>query len=143
SARRSENAWRKTNRSISQSFSGLQSAALRATASIAAFTYAANRVVRIADSYTNIENRLRSIGQAGDEAGEKLLAAAIRSRSGIESMATGVARFQKSTGDSFETSIRRIETLNKLLVVTGSTTAEVNSVMTQFSQALTSGNLAG
>lgn len=143
SARRSENAWRKTNRSISQSFSGLQSAALRATASIAAFTYAANRVTRIADSYTNIENRLRSIGQAGDEAGEKLLAAAIRSRSGIEDMATGVARFHKSTGDSYDTTIRRIETLNKLLLVTGSTTAEANSVMLQFSQALSSGNLAG
>lgn len=143
SAQRSENAWRRTNRSLSQSFSGISSAALRAAASVTAFAFAANRLTSVSDSYRTIENRLRSIGQTSDEAAEKLAAVAIRSRSPIEELATSVARIQKATGDGYDITLRRAETLNKLLAVGGATAQEASSVMTQLSQALTAGALQG
>lgn len=124
-------------------FSSISTKATAATASVIALGAALGKLNQYADSYKTIENRLGSIGQTSDEAAEKLLASAIRSRSAVEEMSTMVARLQKSTGDGYDETLRRAETLNKMLAVGGATTAEVSSVATQLTQALSSGVLQG
>ena len=124
-------------------FQGLSKSAVAATAKVLGLAAAMTKLTQFANDYTTIENRLRSIGQFSDDAAEKLLNASIRSRSAVTEMSTAVARIQKATGDGFDQTIRRVETLNKLLAVGGSTTAEQISVMTQLSQALSSGTLQG
>lgn len=124
-------------------FAGLSKSAVAATAKVLGLAAAMTKLTQFANDYTTVENRLRSIGQFSDDAAEKLLAASMRSRSAVTEMSTAVARIQKATGDGFDQTIRRVETLNKLLAVGGSTTAEQISVMTQLSQALSSGTLQG
>ena len=124
-------------------FAGISRSAIGAAAGIAGLGAAMNKVRTSTDSFKTIENRLRSIGQESDEAFNKLLAVAVRSRTPIEELSTSVARIQKATGDGYEATLRRAETLNKLLAVGGATAQEVSSVMTQLSQALTSGTLQG
>lgn len=124
-------------------FAGLSKSAVAATAKVLGLAAAMTKLTQFANDYTTVENRLRSIGQFSDDAAEKLLGASMRSRSAVTEMSTAVARIQKATGDGFDQTIRRVETLNKLLAVGGSTTAEQISVMTQLSQALSSGTLQG
>lgn len=117
--------------------------ATAAAASILSIGAAMNKVRTSTDGYKTIINQLRSIGQESDAAVDKLLAVAVRSRAPIEDLATSVARIQKATGDSYDVTLRRAETLNKILAVGGSTAAEVSSVVTQLSQALSAGALMG
>lgn len=124
-------------------FGGVSRSAIAAAASIAGLGVALNKVGSSTDSFKIIENQLRSIGQESDAAVDKLLSVAIRSRAPIEDLATAVARIQKATGDGYDETLRRVETLNKVLAVGGSTAAEVSSVVTQLSQALSGGVLQG
>lgn len=124
-------------------FTGMGRSALAAAAGVASLGVALNRIRTATDGYKTITNQLRSIGEESDSAVDKLLAVAIRSRAPIEDLATSVARIQKATGDGFEVTLRRAETLNKILAVGGATTAEVSSVVTQLSQALSAGALMG
>lgn len=117
--------------------------AAAAAASILGLGAALHKIRSSTDGFKTISNQLRSIGQDSDAAVSKLLSAAIRSRSSIEELATGVARIQKATGDGYDVTLRRVETLNKLLSVGGATAQEVSSVMIQLSQAFTSGELMG
>jgi tape measure domain-containing protein len=98
---------------------------------------------KLAEEYRQVENTLKAIGQTSDEAAEKLAAAAIRSGSGVADMGSTIMRVQKASNGGYDETIRRVETLNKLLTVGGASTAEQNSVATQLSQALSSGVLAG
>lgn len=124
-------------------FKGMSAAALSATTSVLSLGLAFSKLNQYTNSYVTIENRLRSIGEFSDEAGEKLLGAAIRARTAVEDMSTATARIQKATQADFETTLRRVETLNKLLAIGGATAGERGSVMLQLSQALTSGVLQG
>ena len=152
--RRMEQAGNRTNRQIVQqadraekgvtrSFRGVHAAAAATATGILAIVGSLKKLADYSQRYKIVENRLRSIGEYSDEAAEKLSAAAIRSRADLEDMATTVARIQKATGDGYDTTIRRVETLNKLLAVGGATASEVNSVVVQLSQALSSGVLQG
>ncbi len=127
----------------SRSFSNIGLAATRAASSVVALALAMGKLALSSQSYKVIENRLRSLGEYSDEAAEKLASAAIRSRAPLEDMAGTVARIQKATGDGYDETIRRVETLNKLMAVGGATASEVNSVVVQLSQALSSGVLQG
>lgn len=124
-------------------FGGVSRSAIAAAASVAGLGVAINKMRSATDAFKVIENQLRSIGQSSDDATDKLLSSAIRSRASIEELSTGVARIQKATGDGYEVTLRRVETLNKLLSVGGATAQEVSSVMVQISQAFTSGELMG
>lgn len=124
-------------------FGGVSRSAIAAAASVAGLGVALNKVRTSTDSFKIIENQLRSIGQESDTAVDKLLSVAIRTRAPIEDLATAVARIQKATGDGYDATLRRVETLNKVLAVGGATAAEVSSVMTQLSQALSGGVLQG
>lgn len=133
----------RAERSVAKSFSGISTAAVTAVAKVAALGAALGKLSASSQSYKVIENRLRSLGEYSDEAAEKLASAAIRSRAPLEDMAGTVARIQKATGDGYDETIRRVETLNKLMAVGGATASEVNSVVVQLSQALSSGVLQG
>ena len=133
----------RAERSVARSFSGISASAVTAAAKVAALGAALGKLSANSQSYKVIENRLRSLGEYSDEAAEKLASAAIRSRAPLEDMAGTVARIQKATGDGYDETIRRVETLNKLMAVGGATASEVNSVVVQLSQALSSGVLQG
>lgn len=133
----------RAERSVARSFNGISASAVTAAAKVAALGAALGKLSANSQSYKVIENRLRSLGEYSDEAAEKLASAAIRSRAPLEDMAGTVARIQKATGDGYDETIRRVETLNKLMAVGGATASEVNSVVVQLSQALSSGVLQG
>lgn len=133
----------RAERSVTKSFNGISTAAVTAAAKVAALGAALGKLTANSQSYKSVENRLRSLGEYSDEAAEKLASAAIRSRAPLEDMAGTVARIQKATGDGYDETIRRVETLNKLMAVGGATASEVNSVVVQLSQALSSGVLQG
>lgn len=142
SADRIENTYGKMTRNVGAGFQRLVGPAV-ALAGIASLTQLAQKAHKLAEEYRGVENTLRSIGQAGDEAAEKLAGAAIRSGSNFQDMAATVARIQKATNAGYDETTRRVETLNKLLSVGGASGAEVNSVSLQLSQALSSGTLQG
>lgn len=133
----------RAERRVSASFDGIGRSAMVARAKVAALAASFVKLTANSQSYKVVENRLRSLGEYSDDAAEKLAASAIRSRASLEDMAGTVARIQKATGDGYDETIRRVETLNKLMAVGGATAAEVNSVVIQLSQALSSGVLQG
>lgn len=97
------------------------------------------------DTTTQIRNGLRGIGQDSDENFQKVYLAATRSMGGLESFLQTAVRIHKVLGDtqSFDQTIRQVETLNKLMALGGRSTAERQSTLLQFAQALQSGVLQG
>tara|TARA_R110002049_G_scaffold10127_1_gene50165 strand:- start:128964 stop:131456 length:2493 start_codon:yes stop_codon:yes gene_type:complete len=114
-----------------------------AIAGIASVTQLGRKVQDLAEEYRGVENTLKAIGQTGDVAVEKLAGAAIRSGADLSGMGQTIMRIQKATNGGYDETIRRVETLNKLLTVGGASTSEQNSVSLQLSQALSSGVLQG
>ncbi len=96
-----------------------------------------------AEGWRDLERRLVSIGETSEEAQRALVALSLRTRSSIRGTAQAVQRLSKSTGDDFETTTRRVETLQKLLASAGSSGSERASVSIQLGQALQSGVLSG
>lgn len=154
SAKRAEDAFAKANGGITsstrraadgatRSLGNIGNAATGAVGKVLALALALGKLTMNAQSYTAIENRLRALGQTSDDAVEKLAGAALRSRAPLEEMAGTVSRIQKATGDGYDETIRRVETLNKLMALGGATAAETSSVVVQLSQALSSGSLQG
>lgn len=141
-AKKIETTYSQMGNNIGAVFSRL-AGPLMMVAGVAGVVELTKKLGTLSESYTNVSNTLRSVGQYSDEAAEKLAAAAMRSRSGIEDMAQSVARVQKASNGGYDETIRRVETINKMLTVGGATTAEVSSVVTQLGQALSSGTLAG
>lgn len=106
-------------------------------------------ITSLADSYTLLGNRIRSSTKSPQEF-EKVMAeipqVAARSRASLNSIAQGFQAFSGATevmGLTSDTVLRMTETLQKSLVVSGSTTAEAASTMTQYGQALRKGKLDG
>lgn len=133
----------RAERGVTSSFKGMAAGAAVAVAGVVSVLAALNKLGTYAQNYRQVENRLRSLGEYSDDAAERLTAAALRSRTDLTAMADGVARVQKATGAGYDETIRRVETLNKLMTMGGSSGAEVSSVMIQLSQALSSGILQG
>lgn len=142
SARKIENTYSRMTANVGASFSKMLGPAMALTG-IATLGQLSRKARELAEDYRGVENTLRSLGQTSDEAAEKLAGAAIRSGSDLADMGQTVMRIAKATGDEYDVTVRRVETLNKLLTVGGASAAEVNSVSLQLSQALNSGELAG
>lgn len=115
-------------------------AGVAVTAAIAAIGMATSRFT---DPYRAVRNQLRAIGQESAGAADKLYAAASRSMAQATNFATTVSRIQKATGAGYDTTIRRVETLQKLMQIGGLDAATADGVVTQLSQALQSGVLQG
>lgn len=137
SAKRAENGIAASTKGMIAQVGKLRLAMLALAASTAGV------VTQFTDPFKQLETQLKSIGQASDEATNKLLAAAIRARGSVTDMAATVARVQKATGDGYDLTVRRVETLQKAMSMAGAATSEVNSVVVQLGQALQSGVLQG
>lgn len=99
------------------------------------------------DALTGIQNKIRSL--TGDYERQRAIQEALfdvadRTRTGVEATTDGFVRFSKAMTDaSDEEVLRFVETLNKSLISAGRSVGEVNSVVVQLGQALTSGRLQG
>ena len=122
---------------------------LRHSLAVAGLTISTAAVISLADSYTVLQNKLQNVTTSQAQVNvltEDLYALAIRTRSGVEQTATAFARFDRSLkqmGKSQAESLRLTETVNKALIVSGSTTSEASSALLQLSQAFNAGKLQG
>lgn len=98
---------------------------------------------RYAEGWRNVERRLASINVTSEESQQALVDLAVRTRTVVGSTAEAVQRMAKSTKADFETTTRRVETLQKLLAYGGASGSERASVSLQLGQALKSGRLSG
>ena len=132
---------------VERGISGLMNSAsqFRNFTGIIAGGFGASLATGFIDQTTRIRRALKEAGGEGQESFELVFNAANRSLSGMEAFAQATQRMQKALGyrQGFETTVRDLETLNKLLLLGGKTTEERMSTMIQFSQALQSGRLQG
>jgi len=109
--------------------------------------FAVGAYARAQDALIGLQNQLRSLTPDVERQialQDALFEMANRTRSGIEATAGGFVRFSKAMQDASDTEVLRfVETLNKALITAGRTTSEVNSIVVQLGQALTSGRLQG
>lgn len=104
---------------------------------------AALQLRRFAEDWRNVERRLVSIGQTAGASQQALVDLALRTRSVVGSTADAVQRMAKSTSADYDVTLRRVETLQKLLAAGGASGSERASVSLQLGQALKSGQLSG
>lgn len=106
-------------------------------------------IVRYADAWTNVENRLKIVTDstvALAAATEGVVQVALRSHAALEetaSLYSTLARYAGDLVDSDEELLRITETLNKSFAVSGAGAAEQAGAIRQLSQALASGALRG
>lgn len=109
----------------------------------------ASKVIDVVDAYTSLENKVRSATSTQEEfdyAMQKIPEVAKRSRGDLEAVGKAYQALTLSTqsmGLSQDQVLRMVETLQKSMIVSGSTSEEAASVMLQFSQALRKGKLDG
>lgn len=99
------------------------------------------------DALTGMQNKIRSLTADMERQAfiqQQLFEIANLTRTGVEATTDGFVRFSKAMqGASDPEVLRFVETLNKSLISAGRSTAEVNSIVIQLGQALTSGRLMG
>ncbi|MEL6310752.1 MAG: tape measure protein [Pseudomonadota bacterium] len=100
---------------------------------------------RFLDEAKLIRNALREAGDASQETFDEVFRSSVRALSGFRNTAQGVQRFQNAIAgrQGIRQTIRDIETLNKLLSLSGRTAQERASTFTQFTQALQADVLGG
>lgn len=97
----------------------------------------------LSEEWRGVARSLTAIGESGDAAEAALVNLAIRTRGEIGGTAAAVQRLAKSTGGDLDTTIRRVETLQKLLAFGGASGGERASTSLQLGQALQAGVLSG
>lgn len=109
--------------------------------------FAIRGYVEAQDALTGLQNKLRALTPDVERQvylQEQLFNIANRTRTGVASLTDGFVRYAKAlNGASDQEVLRFTETLTKLLASAGRTAGEVNSVVVQLGQALTSGRLQG
>lgn len=135
-------------RRVRAASAGISSALRAAAAGIAAGVSVA-AVKNLADSYTQLQNRLKVTGlegQALTQQYERLNQVATDSRSGIEATVQVYSRLRLATegiGLTNEQVTRTTEILAKSLSASGASASETSAALLQFSQAIGSGVLQG
>lgn len=127
--------------------SGLRGMAAAAL-SFATAASAVREFVQVSDEMVSAEARLAGIVDAEntvESLSQKVYDSAQRSRGAYASTAAFIARVGQMAGDLFTNDelVRFAETLNKQMVINGTSTWEAEAAMTQLSQALGSGVLRG
>jgi tape measure domain-containing protein len=109
--------------------------------------FAIRYYIEAQDALTGLQNKIRSLTPDYErqiDLERRLFDIANRTRTGVAAVTDGFVRYRKAMADASDTEVLRFtETLNKLLTSAGRTTSEVNSVVIQLGQALTSGRLQG
>lgn len=147
-ALRLQTAQDKANRSFKSGADAVSQYVTRLV-SIAAVSAGAMSVIKLADSYTSLNNKLKVVTDSSEQANylmEQIVDVANRSRTSLDATATAFTRFDralKNMGASQEETLQMTETINKALVVGGATAQEASSSLLQLSQAFGSGRLQG
>lgn len=108
-----------------------------------------NEILKYSDAWTNLNNKLVnsvSVNEQLVDVTTRVFNISQDTRTSIDATATLYGRLERSTRKynlSAEQLISLTTTINKGLVVSGATTEEAASTMTQLSQALASGTLRG
>lgn len=113
-----------------------------------AVTQGVSTFVRMSDELTSAEARLAGIvddTQTLEQLSQKVYDSAQRSRGAYASTAQFIARVGQMAGDLFTNDelVKFAETINKQMVINGTSTWEAEAAMVQLSQALGSGVLRG
>lgn len=122
---------------------------LRVAMLVSAIVYPVSSVLKFADSYVNLNNKLQLVSTSQAHANELMDEAgkiALRTRSDITSTVTSFARFDRALqaqGKSQKDVLKMTETINKAFIVSGSTAMESASAMLQLSQAFNANRLMG
>lgn len=122
---------------------------LRTLLAFAGVTLTARSIVGMADAYTTLQNKLQPVTSSQAQVNEltgEMFELANRTRSEVGATTQAFVRFDramKGLGRSQNDTIRLTETINKALIVSGSTTQEAQSALLQLSQAFNSGRLSG
>ena len=122
---------------------------LRTLLAFAGVTLTAGSIVGMADAYTILQNKLQPVTSSQAQVNEltgEMFELANRTRSEVGATTQAFVRFDramKGLGRSQDDTIRLTETINKALIVSGSTTQEAQSALLQLSQAFNSGRLNG
>lgn len=110
---------------------------------------AVSNIVKMADAYTVLQNKLQNVSTSQaqvNELTERLFDLANKTRTPVEETATAFTRFDRALkymGKSQEDTLKMTETINKALVVSGTTATEASSALLQLSQAFNAGKLQG
>ncbi len=110
---------------------------------------ASQEVIKLADAYTNLRNKVRLVtdGQGAlNYVTEELVKTANASRTSLESVATVYTRTARAVavlGKSQYETLQFTRTLSKAIAIGGSTAVEASNAMIQLSQGLSSGTLRG
>lgn len=122
---------------------------VRSAIQLAAVGLSARAILGAADAYTTLQNKLQVVASSQarvNELTQQLFEVANRTRAPIEETATAFARFDRALiglGRSQDESVRLTETVNKMLVISGSTAGEAGAALLQLSQAFNKGKLDG
>jgi len=133
-----------TNTRTAKSFNILQVAA---TAAVTAGMV--KKIINYSDSWKNVEGRLRLVTESTSDlvkTQKELFTLAQNSRQSFEATAnlyTRMAKASKSLGTSQEDLLKATDAINKSMVVSGASSQEAQSAVTQLSQGLASGVLRG
>ena len=106
------------------------------------------KVLNLSDTITNTKARLDLMNdgmQTTDELQKKIMDSANRSRSSYQATANAVTQMGTMAGDKFSSNdelIQFTELLNKQFAISGTGTQGMDSVMTQITQAMSSGTLS-
>ncbi|MCO7643272.1 tape measure protein [Pseudomonas sp. S 311-6] len=109
----------------------------------------AQDIIRTADAWTELQNRLRLVTKSQNElnkATEAVFRIAQTTSSEIGAVAQVYQRFAqnaKALGISLEDAAKLTETVSKAVAISGASAASADAALTQFGQALASGTLRG
>ena len=107
------------------------------------------KVLNLSDTITNTKARLDFMNdgmQATDELQKKIMDSANRARASYQKTANAITQMSFMAGDKFSSNdelIQFTELLNKQFAISGTGTQGMDSVMTQITQAMSSGTLSG
>lgn len=124
-------------------------AAFKGLAGAVAASFGVSEIVRLADTYTSMTAQLKLVTKSTAELAQvegKLFEMAQKNRVGFESTVGLYARIARSTetlGVSQEKVLRVTETINKALVISGTSSAAASGGLMQLGQAFASGTLRG
>jgi tape measure domain-containing protein len=119
------------------------------TISAAAFIAGTAAVMKIADEYTLLDNKLKLVTKSSEDlqyVEQKLYEQSLRSHSSYSSSVDLFSRFAKATetlGVSQDQLLQVTETLNKAMIISGATQEESKNAIIQLSQGMASGVLRG
>jgi tape measure domain-containing protein len=121
----------------------------KAAAAAAGAGYGAMAIVKSADEYQNLQNKLQTVATSQTQVNQltdEMFRLANKTFTPVEATTQAFTRFDRSLknmGKSQSDTLRMTETINKALFIGGATAQEAAGAMLQLSQAFNSGRLNG